>query len=131
MGDSASDRVTRVRGLVEHMGESTTAPCVTPQTIPDELVVDRVHAMLADAHRRQVLAALESAGSATPLPELARIVARSEGAVDADAVERVHLRLYHVHVPKLAAAGYVGYDEQRDVVELTDRGATIAGLLED
>lgn len=50
--------------------------------------------------------------------------------VPRSAVERVHVSLYHAHVPKLADAGIVNYDRDRDVVALSADGERLERFLE-
>lgn len=110
------------------MGEGGTTSRVTHDRIPDELSADRVHAVLASAERRQVLVELCRADTSVPLHELAGRLAGVDDPAD-EVLERAHVRLYHNHVPRLADAGYVEYDEEGDAVELTNRGTVLAELL--
>lgn len=75
---------------------------------------------LANARRRDALRLLDATGSPKTLRELAEALAEREvDSPDEDTVESVQTSLYHVHVPKLAEAGFVKYDEDADRVLLT------------
>jgi len=91
-----------------------------------EVGLDALLDALGDFRRRCTLAALLSHGD-LPLADLADEVTVEERgrpltSVDAETVLEVYLSLYHTHVPKLSDAGLVAYDQQRDVVALTDAG---------
>ncbi|WP_209019637.1 DUF7344 domain-containing protein [Halorussus marinus] len=91
-----------------------------------EVGLDALLDALGDFRRRCVLAALLSHAD-LPLADLADEVTVEErgrplSSVDAQTVLEVYLSLYHTHVPKLSDAGLVAYDQQRDLVALTDAG---------
>lgn len=95
---------------------------------------DTLAELLADRRRRYLLHALRNADGEVPLDELAHKTAaweteQSVADVSAAAVERVHVSLYHNHVPRFEEAGFVEYDSETDAVALTDDGAAIAPLL--
>jgi hypothetical protein len=82
--------------------------------------------LLGNDRRRLVIEVLEGYDGPVDLAVLAEIVAAEECAVPLDAVSederhRVHVSLYHHHVPRLAEAGFVERDEERGAVEPTDR----------
>jgi len=97
-------------------------------TDADALDRSTVHDLLSSERRRHVLDCLAHHGSLA-LPDLAdEVAAREHDAplpqVPEDAVLTVYLSLYHTHVPKLADATVVTYDQDRDVVALAaDLGA--------
>ena len=85
------------------------------------LSLDAVFDVLADRRRRYLLDHLRTSETPVALAEVAgTVAARERGTPEADvpteAVDRVHLALYHSHVPKLAAAAVVEYDRERGVV---------------
>lgn len=82
---------------------------------------DEMFELLADRHRRYVLASLRDASTPVPLADLATELARVESGSDAGGMDRRQLliRLYHVHVPKLADAGLIEYHRERNTVELS------------
>lgn len=74
---------------------------------------------LSDPRRREVIRLLDEADESMSLMDLAREIVRREGEesqpVDEAELKQVLISLYHIHVPKLADAGFVRYnrDEQR------------------
>ena len=85
--------------------------------------------LLSKFRRRQALYTLVRHDDLS-LPDLADEVATEERGeplpnIDPDDVLEVYLSLYHTHVPKLAAAGLVEYDQDGDHVALTDAGRTL------
>jgi hypothetical protein len=75
-------------------------------------------AAVASADRLAVLAHLERvAGGIATLDELAEYVATRQGRADGATLNHVRLRLYHVDLPVLAAAGVVEFDTDTDTVE--------------
>jgi len=100
---------------------------------PDTPDVDRstLHDLLSSERRRHALGCLEEHGPMA-LPDLADEVAEREHdallpQVPEDAVLTTYLSLYHTHVPKLAEADVVSYDQDRDVVALTADVDTLDG----
>ena len=72
-----------------------------------------VYEMLADERRRRTLAVLAGASLPMDVRTLARRVAAEGDGRTAETtgepVDRVHVSLYHVHLPKLADLGVVDY----------------------
>jgi DNA-binding transcriptional ArsR family regulator len=84
---------------------------------------DALLGLLSDFRRRQAILTLVRHDD-LPLPDLADEVTVAErdeylSNIDPDDVLEVYLSLYHTHVPKLAAAGLVEYDQDDDYVALT------------
>lgn len=99
------------------------------------LSLDALFDLLADFRRRTAYLTLCSHGDLS-LPDLADEVAVAERddalpEIDADAVLRVYLSLYHNHVPKLAEAGLVAYDQEDDYVTLTEIGRALESPVRD
>ena len=91
---------------------------------------DTVHDLLAHERRRTVLACLGEHGPLA-LPDLADEVARREHdsplpQIPEDDVLCVYLSLWHSHVPKLARAAVVTYDQARDFVRLGENAPSVA-----
>lgn len=93
--------------------------------------VDRstLHDLLSSERRRHVLSCLGEHGPMA-LPDLADEVAEREHdaalpQVPEDAVLTIYLSLYHTHVPKLAQADVVSYDQDRDAVALATDADTL------
>lgn len=90
---------------------------------------DTIRAALGDDDRRLLLAVLTEQDGADRLSPLARkIAARTSGP---DREEHLRITLYHNHVPRLESAGLLEYDDDRELVELTARGAALAAELVD
>lgn len=90
---------------------------------------------LAHSRRRSVLACL-TRHRTVALADLADELAVDEydttlPEIPADAVTDIYLELYHCHIPKLADANFVQYDQDHDLVTLTERGHTAHEWLAD
>jgi len=99
--------------------------------LPDARRFDEstLHDLLSSERRRCALGCLAEHGSMA-LPDLAdEVAAREHDAtlpqVPEDAVLTTYLSLYHTHVPRLAEAAVVSYDQDRDVVALAGDTAAV------
>lgn len=100
----------------------------SPDELPQDLSIDEAYDLLADQHRRQVLLSLHRRDGPRQLPSLATDIAGvSEPTRTA---ERLYLRLYHAHLPKLEDHDLVTYDDESDLVQLTESGASLAATLD-
>lgn len=100
---------------------------------PDRLTLDHILRLLADSRRRVVLTLLQEHGSLR-LPDLAEEVVRIETdtsipELTEEEITRVYMELWHVHIPKLAEADVIEYDQQHDVVLLGDSIEEVAKFL--
>jgi hypothetical protein len=91
--------------------------------------VDPLMRALAAEPRRRAVACLRTHGTLT-LADLTEVLVETCGqthlrAVPAETVKRRYMELYHHHVPRLAAAGVVVYDQEDDLVRLTDDAVAI------
>lgn len=87
---------------------------------------DEVFGALADERRRLTLAYLRAIDGSVPIPELGeRLVAADR--VETSDKDDVVTALYHVHVPKLADAGLLEWDDRG--VTTTDRGESLPAEL--
>ncbi|QSW98323.1 DUF7344 domain-containing protein [Haloterrigena alkaliphila] len=87
--------------------------------------VSTVFEMLSHRRRRYALECLREYENPLPLADLADEVAVREHdapitEIPPEEVRRIYLTLYHTHVPKLAAAEYVDYSQERDTVTLRE-----------
>lgn len=111
MADSSEPRnEANSRGLPEGDGD------LSPETTFD---------LLSDRRRRTVVAFLLIHKRSLTVSDLAKLIAEREHETEitelsGDEVRAIHTDLYHVHVPRLADAGVVEYDEKRDLVEPTE-----------
>lgn len=98
------------------------------------LSADDIFDLLSDQRRRTVLDILRARDDPLALADVAREVVRDEDtpidAVPAEDLERVHSRLYHQDVPKLADYGVVEYNVERRTVALTEQARQLALLWE-
>lgn len=94
---------------------------------------DTIHDLLAHQRRRSVIACLTDHQSLT-LPDLADAVAREEHGtpvteIPEDDILHVYLTLWHIHIPKLAEADVVTYNQERDVVTRTENADLVEQFL--
>lgn len=122
------------------MGDGPETPC-NPTVVGDQseagarnetttessspLSMTMVFSVLSDRRRRYVLHVLREQELPITLPELADEVARKEmeGAkteVPAETLERVHISLWHSHVPKLSDVGIVEHNREQGTVTLAE-----------
>lgn len=97
--------------------------------------LERALSLLADPVRRHALAVVRDRETVT-LRELSwAVTSRATGTVrltdGRSALDRYRIRLHHVHLPKLAAAGLVTYDTDRRTVELAAEPSAVTHLLAD
>ncbi|WP_049888782.1 DUF7344 domain-containing protein [Natronococcus occultus] len=90
---------------------------------------------LSHRRRRAVLGCVEQHNVVT-LADLADELAVQEHGtpideIPADAVTELYLELYHNHVPVLADAGLVAYDQEGDLVAITDTGKRASARFEE
>lgn len=100
----------------------------------DDQSLDVVFDLLADQRRRYVLACLIDQTEAIGLADLAEDVAtrENEGTVTElpkEKVRTIHTSLYHAHIPKLVEAGAVEYDQNRDLVRVSETSEQVEHLL--
>lgn len=98
--------------------------------------VDTVLETLADERRRHVLRCLCDGNAPITFADLADEVAARDRehetgveAISGEERERIHLSLYHVHVPKLVDAGLVTCEQDRNRVD-TVAAVDVESLLE-
>ncbi|WP_226013525.1 DUF7344 domain-containing protein [Halomicrobium salinisoli] len=102
-----------------------------PKASPSESTVggqrqDELFDVLSDRRRRSVLDALRDAETPVPVAALAADLATDEprgsgsGSTEEQG-EAIRVSLVHRHLPKMAATGFVSYDDTRQTVSLADR----------
>lgn len=111
---------------------NNSSQAVVSRNFADE---DAVFDVLASARRRTVVRCLRSAESPLAVADLARDVVATERDVgprdvSEEDVERAYTSLHHVHLPKLADGGYIGYDDDRSAVSLTADAGRLTPLLD-
>jgi DNA-binding transcriptional ArsR family regulator len=98
-------------------GASTDGrPSVSDEQVATEAGLDELFEILADSHRRRILAYLADADDdVAAFSELIEHVADDSAGESTDK-ERLAVSLYHTHLPKLADANVVEYDPRSEVV---------------
>lgn len=99
------------------------------------LSTETISTLLAHERRHAVLDVLRTHDEPLPLADLADEVAVRErerriDSIPAEEVKRIYMSLYHRHVAKLANHGVVEYDQDRDIVALTERAGCLMPFLE-
>lgn len=87
---------------------------------------DTVLDLCGDFHRRIVLGVLVSEQRTLTLQDLVKALVKHNHHIPSDEVSgevltRLHRSLYHLHIPKIAAAGLVEFDTERELVAVTPR----------
>lgn len=98
------------------------------------LSADTVYELLSNRRRRYLLDCLAEHGYSLTLADLADEVAAREHdaqvkAVPEEEVLRIYLTLYHQHVPKLAEADVVRYDQDGDLVASGETAPLVEAVL--
>lgn len=96
----------------------------------EELSKDLIFDILRNPRRRYVLYYLKQESEPIELTALAEHVAAWENQTDTESLgnqerKRVYVSLYQTHVPKLADAGLVDYDEDAGTVALTSEASVM------
>jgi len=99
-----------------------------------ELTRDRIFDILSSPRRRYVLYFLRTEPNPIQLTELAEHVAAWENDTTVEELstqqrKRVYVSLYQTHLPKLAEAGLVEYDEESGDVTTASKASEIDPLL--
>lgn len=115
----SDDRLETTLSLVDRFDGADLV--VAPDTLLD---------VLAEGRRRRALRTL-LAHEELSLPDLADEVAVEEAGeplseLDPRAVLQVYLSLYHTHVPRLTDVDLVTYEQERDLVKMTETGTAVA-----
>lgn len=95
-------------------------------SVEKPLTNDEIFHLLSNSRRRYLLYYLERRGGSAELRDLARLIAADENEttsadVSSDAIRRVYISLYQLHVPNLEEYGIIEYDEETTIVSMTDR----------
>jgi len=122
----------------ESTGETTeTADAMGNQNEPPDpiLELDELFAALGHPRHRYLLYALVNGSTEAPLSDLAADIAAWElekppSEVTAGERRKVHISLYHSHIPKLASLGVVDYHEGEDVIVRAVNTAQVQAVLD-
>uniref|UniRef100_UPI003D99F217 DUF7344 domain-containing protein n=1 Tax=Halomicrococcus sp. NG-SE-24 TaxID=3436928 RepID=UPI003D99F217 len=87
---------------------------------------DSVLSLCRNQHRRIVLALLTEEQRSLPLNDLTKTILTYNHQTtiteaSEDVITEVRRSLHHVHLPKLASAGLINYDPERQLVEPTEQ----------
>jgi len=103
-------------------------------TESEALSVDRQLSLLSSRFRRYLLYTLSMYPTPVSLPEIAdAVTALEHGTPPEEHLDErleIYTSLYHNHVPRLADAGVVRYDQSDDTVDLGPNAADMVPLLE-
>jgi len=91
---------------------------------------DTYFKILSNQRRRQALDCLQEYRNPMALSDLVDEVAIREyetriTEIPAEEVKEIYISLYHVHVPRMEDVGLVEYDQDTDLVALSEEGQTI------
>lgn len=95
--------------------------------------LDEVFGVLADRHRRIIVASLLESDNSVPVDALVTdLVLHADVPVEetGDARTQIATRLHHVHLPKLAEADLLKWDREHAVVAPTDYLPPLAPFVE-
>jgi hypothetical protein len=100
-----------------------------------DLPSDVVFEILKNQRRRLVLQYLRETEGPARLGTLAEHIAAFENGVsptglNAQQRKRVYIGLYQCHLPKMADAGVVDFDQDRGIVEMNDDGESLLAFLD-
>lgn len=116
------------------MIEDSTDADEGDRVVSSDISVDGLFDLLADERRRYALSCLWEHDGAMTMSDLAEDVAaleteESRTAIEAEMVQTVATSLYHSHVPKLAAAGVVEYDRDREMVAASNSDESVERVI--
>jgi len=89
----------------------------------ESLTDGEYYRLMAVRRRRTTLAALAELGAPVDLDELATAVSKRERespAADEATIDRIAVRLHHLHLPKMDALGVLDYDHNANRVIAAD-----------
>lgn len=97
-------------------------PVMSERSIESETVLEIVQS----GYRRVILTVLMDEQRALTLNELTKTLIerthqKSVSEVSKDEMTEIRISLYHVHLPKLAEAGFITYDPDRKLAEPTEQ----------
>ncbi|SFR94146.1 hypothetical protein SAMN05216559_1457 [Halomicrobium zhouii] len=110
--------------MSEHSADATGPASSDSFERSHATALDATFDVLSNRRRREAFRCLAAHDEPMALADLADEVAVAErGApitdISAEVVKHVYVTLYHSHVPSLENAGFVRYDQERDLVTLT------------
>lgn len=120
------------------MEEDASGPAGVAQSASSDaetVSLDAIFDILTDQRRRYTLHCLEKYENPMTLADLADEIAVWENETEianipAEDVKYVYTSLYHTHIPKMADAGIVEYDQEQDMVSLGENADQLREHLE-
>ena len=117
----------------ERTGRDDVRPVATPEPKGEDLEIDLVFDLLGTSRRRAVVRYLEAEPLPVAIGDLADYIAaheygKSVEEITPDERKRVYVSLYQCHLPKMAAADVIEY-EQGDPIERGPHFDTFATML--
>lgn len=124
-----------------HRGSETTGIYSRMRPMSDEtpqqvaaLAPETVFQLLSHSTRYGLLECLSDHDETLALADASEEIARAVEdepvqAIEADTVKRIYMALYHSHIPKLVDHDIVSYDQEHDLVALTERGHQLVEYL--
>jgi hypothetical protein len=95
-------------------------------TNPEHVNRETTFELLSSSERREIIVTLYESGS-VERDSLAKTLAAGESDADEDARRRTRISLHHNHLPRLAEAGLVVYDDE--TVTPTNRLRAVASKI--
>lgn len=104
------------------------------QQLGEPLAPGTAFKLLSHSTRRGLLECLDEYDETLALADVSEEVAvavedERVQDIEAQTVKRVYMALYHSHIPELRDRGIVTYDQEHDLVALTERGSQLAEYL--
>ncbi|WP_225333321.1 DUF7344 domain-containing protein [Halomicrobium urmianum] len=115
-------------------GGDTEDTRIDAQEAAREDALDTYFTVLSNQRRRRVLDCLREYETPIALADLADEVAVREydspvTEIPAEEVKEIYVSLYHVHVPRIADADLIEYDQEDDLVTLLDDGQELIEVI--
>ena len=134
-GDGATNDSRNTTNRDANGNDSDLFPSATQEVSEADLSRDMVFDVLKNRRRRYALHFLKQQEGSVKLSDLAEQVAAWENdstvnTISAAERKRVYTALYQSHLPKLDDAGIVNYNQNRGIVELTEKAAELDVYLE-
>lgn len=87
------------------------------QPDPDPPEIDAMFRILANQRRRTIIRILDHEDRTTIADLAERLAMIEEGHTGSDARQRVYIALYQAHLPRMAEAGIIEYDQSSGMIE--------------
>lgn len=103
------------------------------RVIHDEFSQEIVLRLLSHVYRRTLLECLDHHGVSLTLADAAEEVAQecngeSVPDIPEEEIKRIYMSLYHSHIPQLTEENAVTYDQDQDLIALTEQGKQLVAI---